>query len=172
MADPNIDPEQLALAAATLIEGVQIPGWDHGIGVVVTDEKFTEDNAEELLRLLAGKSEDKKPRGVVISWEEIPAQSDEGDCQVNTTYGFTVVMFWPFGVGTAELTSTRLFKRMIFWINEKLNANIDLGFGDLVRHKCLQSSGPFDFCEWGKAPVGGMSHYSENDLDIVVENYY
>lgn len=166
---PNIDPEQIADAIAEILEGAD------GQGVVITDKKFSQSNAD-LSRLLKSQADVDEWRGWVITLLSIPSQTDNGDCLTDTTYRF-FAKFYHFYTDDFKdgLTTDLSFKRAIFAANEALNKVRHLNFkgaGQPVRHSGLQSTGDFDIEDIGGGSVNQFCHTAPFSLDVAVTNRY
>jgi hypothetical protein len=159
----NLTQEQISDALATVVESVS------DSGVVLTDKKFVEARGE-LLRLLMSQSDDGTPKGWVISWDELPGQEADSDCEVIITYRYTLAFLYPYLNRESDgLTSEIKFKRVIVAVNEALNADRTLDLDNRVQHQFLRSVEPFTIADWDKSRI---THFAEFSLDVEVINQY
>lgn len=162
----NITQEELADAIATTIEEIE------GAGTCITDKKFSQSTAE-LPRLLRSLTDGGEAVGTVLSWEGLPAQEEDGTCDVLTTYAYRLLLLHPYDNDTDGETSEAKFKRRIYLLNEFLNARRDLGLGSCVQHQFLTSTAEFGvLIDEGQASESALAHIAEFDLFVQVLNRY
>lgn len=165
----NITPEQIADAIAEVLATAD------GQGVILTDKKISQSNAD-LLRLLKSAADNDEWRGWVLAWDSIPEQTDEGDCDTETVYGFSMTFFHFYADDYKEGISTDTsFKRALFAANEALNEARHLNFlsaGQPVRHRSLQSDGEFEIADIGGGAVNALAHAAPFTLEVSVSNTY
>jgi hypothetical protein len=166
---PNITPEEIADAIAEVLATAD------GQGVILTDKKFSQSNAD-LLRLLKSTADDDEFKGWIVTWLAISEQTDEGDCITETIYRFAAKFFHFYADDYKENLSTDMsFKRALFAANEALNAKRHLDFkgaGQPVRHSGLQSDGDFDLEDLGGGAANQIAHTAPFTLDVSVTNQY
>lgn len=163
---PNITPEEIADALAEVIESAV------GQGVVLTDKKMSQSN-QDLVRLLKSQADNDEWKGWIIAFLSIPEQTNDNDCIINTTYRFFAKFFHFYADDfQTNLTTDMAFKRAVFAANEALNASLDLGLGNAIRHQSLFSEGEFDIEDLGGGSVNQLCHTAPFTIDVIASNTY
>lgn len=156
----NLTLEEITEALAEVIEDGSAQN-----AVVISEKRFNEARAD-LLRFLQSLTADHTPKGWIISWDELPDQTDDGTGEVLLTYRFSLVYIHPYSSTAASESD---FKLEILSVNDALNTARNLGLDNRVRHECLQSTEPFAIVDWDKSKV---THYAEFSLNVTVINTY
>jgi hypothetical protein len=163
---PNFTPEEIVDAIAEVLAAAE------GQGIIVTDKRYSQSDGD-IARLLKSSADQAEWKGWVIVLLSIPAQVELDDCRMDTTYRFFGKFFHFYEHDyRADLTTDTVFKRAIFAANEALNASRDLGFGNLVRHTGLQSTGDLDTEDIPGGTANEICHGAPFVLDVVVTNSY
>lgn len=166
---PNISEEAIAEALAALIESADTV--ELSVGVVITDLRFMQ-KPEEMSALLISQNPANLPHGWVLSLAKF-ANTRESSCLVNIEYGYRIRYEHPFSSDDDGVVSRVNFRRVLFAVNEVLNASIDLGLGGQVAATSgLQSSAEDFGLDEFETPIGGKVHTADFTFSVTVTNSY
>lgn len=142
-------------------------------GAVETSKRFAETDADfyQLILSINGT----EARGVVITQEEFEQSFDDGVCQIEGVFNFSIELLAPYRAKKiAGKTSGDEFDELIWAITHLFNlrANWKLGFdGNKVKHQLIQQPAPVETKRWGEGQDADLAHYVLLTLAVEVRNH-
>lgn len=155
---PNVAQSDVLAAIAALISPLS------DVGVVFTDEKFVENEAE-FINLFKGQNEVK---GWVINFSGFPEQVEDSTCDVVRNLKYTLEFLYPYNSvkdDDGKNSHTR-FREVVEAVNDAFNADRYLGLGSKIEHQFLKTAEDFVVRRWEAGAGSVLTHYGVFELVV------
>ena len=112
------------------------------IGVVVTDQRTAEEDAEVLTLIESLNTPTNEPHGCSIVFQRLAEVPSGGVCEVRQTLSYKIELFYPYQRrGRSDgTTSSAAVAVLVGALAAALRESMSLGLDNRVRHTLLQSS--------------------------------
>lgn len=160
---PNITQPQVLAAISSIISGVS------DTGIVLTRERFVRDESGFLKLFVNLNSATRKPHGWLIGYVGFEQSPGDVSCEITRTLKYAIESLYPYEDKRADGSSSHeKFRAAVEAVNDALNleANRDLGLGNLVEHKLLQTEEDFVVRAWGEGADAVLTHYGVFNLRL------
>lgn len=161
----NLTPDEIIEAIADILRDVP------DIGVVVTDPRFTSDEAD-LYAVVANEHKEGIPEGVVIIWDDTTDAQEATDCDVAVTRTFKASFLGEYkNDGPEGETSDKRFKRRCFLAEEAISGSDSLGLDTskmIFGRNPMIGETPFVVVDWNQ----DSSHFKVYNIPVSLRNFY